>query len=456
MDPLAEREKKAERPTWFRSWFDGLHPGELLTGITVFALIFLISLGPKFNPGGLPGDLRFQDFTVLPIIIFWWLARDAPRLLRSGLSAFPRQSIFVGLQSITILVGLIWLCIAVLNGALSDNFTIRIGFILRYIEIPLLAGLAGRLVLRGGNFVAKFAVLGLALGASLNLPWVIIQAALIGRQPPPLNFSSTDPSMYGPGLLGEGAVLSTGHYLMILLSAALSVMVTTPDRRFLYFGALTAVIIFCLQLSVDSRASIVASSVAILLALSFLFLARIDLESWQKALLVGFSLIGAVYLITNFIERLSMQLVYAAFRTRTAERYVPALEAVSNEFFLGLGPGGSRIAIDGETHNTYVLFLVDHGVVGLFLALSALVFLIWLNFRMAVYGEDTLSKFYGFFSGTALMFVPIAGLVQDSILPVNSNHLTAIIVGVSLGLWRAQRLKEDSPGIEPSSKKSRV
>lgn len=398
-------------------------------GVVLFLTVILFSIGPRIDPFGLPGDLRLQDLLVA-FAFSWSLVVDAPRLVRGNL--LGRGERLLGLAQLLILT---WFSFQALNLLLlvqtPNEWVVGVGFSLRYAEIPLFAVLSARLAVRSPNSSKVAVLLGILLGNLLNLLWIGLQLAT-NSNTTLWAFSPTAPSMYGPGLIGEGGVFGTGHYLTICLSTLLAILLATKPSliRFLLFPLI--VLNLGALVVVESRASLLAA--AVILAVT-MFTSTLSSALRPKTVLAGATaaLIPLVGLYFSN-ERLRVEPVYSALRQRLLDRYLPTIDAISTEPIMGLGPGMSRFAVRGETHNLYMLLLGDFGLVGLTLGLVAGVVLLHYSLQSLERRGSTSERILAYLVIFIVIFWAVAGLAQDSILPVNSNHLVAVVIGVFFGV----------------------
>ena len=403
--------------------------GKNISALCIFTLVAMISIGPRINLFHSPGDFRFQDFTVIPLMLGLTLVFDLRKIMLRSFRS-PASHVLATAQLTIFISATLALIMAVYYSANLTELTIRLGFILRLSELPLMGILAGRLVLRAGYRGARSVLFGLIVGGALNGAWITTQL-ISGVNRPLFTLSPTVPAMYGPGLVGEGGVLGTGHYLVILIAVLGSISLYTSKRTIRYGAIFFTAVAYGFQFAVNSRASIVVSTVVVF-CIIVLHLAGGKWLSKKMVVALVLAAIAGITAVAMSNGRLRFQAVYSAMHQRLHDWHLPTLEAVSGNAFFGLGPGGSRIAIRGETHSSFLLFIGDFGILGLALVLALWLILANVSAIAASGDGDALVRTFALASFLISLDWPIAGLVQDSVLPVNSNHLAVIVVGTFL------------------------
>ena len=401
-----------------------------------FLWALILTLGPRIEVFGLPGDFRLQDFTVFPIALLFFFSMD----VRGGLKGYTKPNSLALFTWLPVLAFLSYALFALSGGDMTFA-SVRLGFAMRYLELILALVITFRISRGADHRIVGSFILGYLSGSAMNLLWIGAQGFFSFNRPA-LSFSSTVPSMYGPGLIGEGGVFGTGQHLLITLAILLSIAIVTSSwglRLLVLAGAITVIIA---MYEVNSRASIVSAGVILVLSLSIFLIGRWGRSSGIVALSllsITAALVAVVMLVS--VPRLRPDPVIGALYQRYLDWTLPALRAVGESPWFGLGPGGARLAIEGETHNLYALLLGDFGFLGL------IVFGFGVSMFLSVVVKSlrvTQSSCYGFLGILNIFLITnilISGLAQDSLLPTNTAQATTTLVG----LWLATFLPDIKP-----------
>lgn len=404
--------------------------------VLVFLWALILTLGPRIEVFRLPGDFRLQDFTVFPVALLFFFLMD----LRGGRKDYSKSNFLAVFTWLPVLAFLSYALFALSAGDMTIA-SVRVGFAMRYLELILALVITLRISRGVAHQIAGSFILGYLTGSAMNLVWIGAQL-LFSFNRPALSFSSTVPSMYGPGLIGEGGVYGTGQHLFITLAILLSIAIVSSSwvlRLMVLAGAIT--VIFAMY-EVNSRASIVSAGTILVLSFAIFLIARLGRSSGLVAIaLVSITAALVAFFLLVFVPRLRPEPVIGALYQRYLDWTLPTLRAVGESHWFGLGPGGARLAIEGETHNLYALLLGDFGFLGLIVfGLGASVFLSVVVKSLEV-TRSKCCRLLGILTIFVSTNILISGLAQDSLLPTNTVQATATIVG----LWVATFLHEINP-----------
>lgn len=390
----------------------------------LFLLPFLISVSPRF---GLPtgGDLRIQDFLIVAAAI-WLLAPEIVDFLKTKKI---RKSLT--LIIVTPVLLLISAMPTITQFGDWSAQVIGLGMALRFSILVLLFFVTYRLTERHGNRGITASIGGVLCGVCLNLGFLVIQQF---KGPiPPWNPANFEPSMYGPGLIGEGAVFNVGGYWFIVFALA-TVLAITSTRRFVTpIGLLIALASLIAIYQVNSRASVVATFAIIFVILLALFSRDFAWGARILPFLPMLLLAALLFVLGLVVPRSSISNVVPSLEWRWGRFGVPAIEDMTLlEQLFGRGLGGTRAAISAETHNFYLAVFGDFGIIGGLTVLIGLVsLLIWLTWVFSEQATTPVELGLVFLSYTALFFILLGGIAQDSQLPVLPTQLIASIFGIS-------------------------
>lgn len=385
-----------------------------------------LNIGPRFELWGLSGDLRVQDLTFIPIALAAYFLIDGLAVIKGNR---PSDTLFVSLW-----VCLLGLLMAVFFAILFSNsiweLALRVGFSVRYFELPLTAILIARIASTSIKLSVIAFTAGVLLGGVLNLTWIALQLLLDFKRPA-LSFSSTVPSMYGPGLVGEGGVFGTGQNLTILLAVVIGLLLVSNNfwtELLLTFGAVAIVIgLF----EVNSRTSIGSSAAIATIAIGLWIRERYHAKG-RPVILLSFMLPAlAVFVIVWLaVPRLRPSPALGALENRYLNFTHPTLLAIESREIFGLGPGGTRHEIKGETHNMFAGVLGDFGLVGLLGIFFLTIFSLFIARQEAKGPSSRVSRFLTLMTVFLCVNYLLASLAQDALLPVNSTQLAAGFVGL--------------------------
>jgi len=396
----------------------------------LFLIPFTISVSPRIHlPILFSGDFRVQDFVVIGVASALVL-RDVRRMLEGR--AIIRSTALILFATAILLTSA--LSHAIQQNTLSAT-VVSLGMAYRLILLLLIVFTFFRLVQDHGTRGLLFASYGLMGGMFINLVFFVSQ--LIVGPLKPFSFSPTTPAMYGPGLIGEGAVFNVGGYWFVALCFGVTVTIFAPSIWIRATALSWSFFVAFALYEVNSRASMVAAAaVLFLVAVTFIFKAL--RRDWRVQLLaVGALLIGCIFLLGLLVPRAGLIKVLPAIARRWGRYSIPAIEDMTPlDHYIGRGLGGTRFMLSAETHNLYLALVGDFGLVGLaafLLSFLAVFTVISQSFRRAE--ADRLMRMIAVLSFFSLLFVPVAGLVQDSHLPVLPTQLVACILGAFFGVY---------------------
>ena len=391
----------------------------------VLARIFLASLplfilvGPRIPfPGSSLGDLRVTDI-LIGVAVFFAMARS-----------------FSGGKRNALLLPFLWLCSAlagfvVFVGLLQGKFSVQHFYSLRLIELVLITLLVLGALRLAGFVGVRIYLFSTLLGGAINGVWILYQV-LSADYGPLWNFTSRTERLYGAVLIGDVGPFPTGQVLLIFLAGAVALEVWSKlPRYWRVFQIATIVSSFLGLLSVGSRVSL-ASAIA-LAALWIVLLAK-SAPGNLRALIVFLApaILFAVALVVSMTPRSDVQTVQDDLLLRNRSFYAPLLAILREHFFLGVGPGGGRLALGWETHSTYLAILVDFGIIGFGLFLFAVLALSRICMLDFVGGREPFLRFLSAWVAISVLNMLVAGFLQDAHIPATSTHFLASILALYL------------------------
>lgn len=401
---------------------------EFLASLALFMLPLAILLGPRINLSWFPtGSFRLQDFWVLFVAV----------LLTAAYAIRPAKA-KISLSSLILIFLLFVASITVTVFVFLGDFTIVPFYVLRLLQLPIISVLVCRLLDISGNIGLKATLLAFAVSLVANLLWVLLQ--LFSDRKGALWFFGGDavPGQYGPGLIGEPATFPAAQALIIILGGLVS-FALSGFPKYGRYGLLLASTIIALAgtiLLIQSRISIAVAA----LYLSLLFAQGLIIRRKPRPVIVttaaGLSTGTALFLaMSGGIARLNPDGIARGFSARGGI-YDPLLQAMEGSFIFGLGLGRGRLLIGGEPHNLFLSVWADVGFLGLLLFLLFWFFLIRYALEK-VHSGAGLSRTFAIWALLTIVNLLISGVVQDSHVPVASNHLGAIVLGAFF--WLAHR-----------------
>lgn len=426
------------------------------------SLVVMLSLSPRFEfpLGFYGGDLRLVDF--FAPVIFAYLVFLLVRLLRE-LRVPVRAKLIASAAMIYILFMIVRSLRALLavssSGTFVDELVVRVGYSYRYFLPVLLALFVVRLISITGPRGIISVLGGILFSAVMNLTWLLLQEGL-GFQKIGYSLRSTEVSMYGPALLGEGAVLNVGGYLVLMLGVGLGVaqLIKNVPSQVGWSLLWIAATIYSIR-AVDSRASLVVA-----IALCFIFLSiLLRRKTPGMDIVVFWALVaaGGVASLLSFglfYSRISIFVIIETILDRLEAFQWPYFANLSIwDFIFGLGPGGTRLSLSAEAHSYYFGMLGDFGLVGLVAVLAFTAYGFVILGRTLSHGDSPTLTLFSVISFSGLLDVVIAGLVQDSFAPVLPISLLAVIYGSTIYLaWHSGVNLQFVPSIWFPSTKSRI
>lgn len=394
--------------------------------LALFSWFPLVLLGPRIQVHEV-GSLRSHEVVLLITVLI--LAT------KSTLSFTKPRTIRVSDLVIVLLGCGAGLFVLLTLGLSADNeVAIRLGFGLRYFELALIPVVVYRLLSSSGP-LARSMELGFWFSLGVNFLWVLVQL-VSGFRGPGWSFSSEPIAIYGAAMFGEASVFGSGQILFVYVAMLVATRMTRPTRLF-GLNSFLLVVAFSLLAIVESRASIASSFLIVLVTVWSMAKKSPNLRDEQRAPLVVVitSVLIVVFLALN--PRSGVNGVVNGVYQRWLDSYFPVIEAMSGNPLFGLGPGGFRAVDGGESHSVYFLILGDFGLLGLCLFFAGVIYLLrkLSSDNHTLFGGPSrrLRLFLAFF----ILNLLVAGIVQDSLLPVASNHTAASFVGLLVAHARA-------------------
>lgn len=398
--------------------------GSDLPQLFLFGFPLATIVGPRIAvPGFDQGDFRLQDVLALGACIL---------LIVNDLRSFPRGT--PGKASIALWVLLTGAAILIVFSGIANSPPLVTFYSLRLLEVPVIALLIYRLLLLSGAEGFRASLFGIGLGLSANLVWVATQL-LSGSSGALWSLGSVAVEQYGVGLLGEEAAFPAGQTLFILLAGVLSGYIlgsSGNSSRGLLLGV-AATGLFGAVWFTQSRISIF--SAALLFAI-FLVVALVRIGRRSVAMAGGVASLTIVVVLALLGQgsRFSLNDLIIAFEYRLFSLYIPILELVEGDFFLGLGPGVGRNIFGYEYHSLYSALLADFGFFGLLVFCFAAFMLLRKALKSATNGPLFWERVFANWTVLIILNLLVAGLVQSSHIAATPSHLAAIVVATFLWL----------------------
>lgn len=323
----------------------------------------------------------------------------------------------------------------------------RLGFLYRLAVLPMIASLVFLGLRSQGTRGLLSLGLGFGISLCLNFGWFFWQV-IIGQNHEAWRFTSRDPWNWGLVTIGEGAPNPAGQYVVLVLAATLAG--TLVAKRFwasFHFAVASFGLVLVLYLT-QARASI-ASGVVITAIVLFVALSnalpRTKLSHFTLLVFLG----SSALVVYNWLaeERLSPAGLINELSAR-AETWNQILLAIEGAEFFGLGPGGSSGGV-GDAHNLYVFLIRDYGAVGLVIFGLCSALLVHIAREILTQTSDATYQAVAFVVLFLIINLLVSGFAQDSLNPVISSHLLAVVIGAFL--WVRQEISPGTISRKPQS-----
>jgi len=411
-----------------------------ITAFFLFAFPISILLGPRVSLPYFPqGEFRFQDFLVVGAIIFF-LSSDLSRGRNERLSGSS---------------ALLWLLVfsASLFAAVAFarmDFSVSTFYTLRLLEMPVISLIIFRSLESAGTKGLRVMLGSIALGVTANLSWVAVQVAT-GNKPPFWSFPPGDIPQYGPSLVGEAGAFPAGQTLVILLAGAVSFHLSSSEQkaRYIIFPVFLVAGIYGSILLTQSRMSIAVGS---LILVVWLFVCLRRLGRRQAYLAHSLAITGFLVIALSATQlsrvRINLQSIVTgeAFEFRVSEIYIPTLQLLQEDFFLGLSPGSGRDARGGdEFHSLYIAILSDFGYLGLIIFCIGTILFMRHTLTQLVNSTISMVRLFAMWSALVAFNLLAAGTLQSSLMSATPTHLGAVIIATYF--WLARSVGEPTPPI---------
>jgi O-antigen ligase len=397
------------------------------TTLGLFLLPLTVSIGPRFEFfSDLPSaHLRVQDF-VIPIVFVSVLIA---LVIRPGGELVPRR-LAKGVAVYALTVSLA--AFVIILQFEETELLIRLGFLYRLAVLPVIAFLV-YVGLRSQQTRGVLAVIGgFGIGTLLNFVWIYWQIAM-GIQNEAWRFTSSDPWNWGVVTFGEGAPFPASQFLVVLLMVSLAGAVTVREPLLRFPLAWISVAVLLAIFLTGSRASVASATVISSVGLFLLLRTRILNSSVSRLVFWGGLAVSGLFLYFFLADRrFSIAGLTEEFTARSGI-WNGHFEHTDGSALWGLGPGGLRVSSDAEAHNVFVYLAGDFGVIGLIFATAALLVLLFYSGQKFLQVGPTSRRFFALFLVFITTNTIISGLAQDSLNPVVSTHMLAILFGI--GLW---------------------
>lgn len=411
-----------------QSRFSGPDRGSRASARVLAILLLLVILGPPI-PFGEGVDVRLQDFGIVLVGGALLLAGRWPRDtgLRRVLGGAPALFTFGAL-----------VLMLVHETAGRDIDARYVGFLGRTLELFVLALVVSALYIRAGNYAFRTVRRSIYAGAGLSaiwLLWQVIQGSsvtLIGG-----GFAAS----YGPRLIGDPAVFAAGALLTFICAVALAEW----TERIISPQTVGGVLVLAgfLSLRVESRSALAA--LAALGAVTLAWTYRSRLVTWATMTCASLALMALVVATsssafstaptTSWQGRLSAEGVALSFDYRVRSIWTELWSIFSTNPLLGIGPGslGTQQFPYTEAHNVFLRAMLDYGLIVGMLFLAVLILAGWNGYRLAQVAPGRDVAVYGRVVALMIVFMAVAGSVQDAATPVMSTHLTFASIGLLAG-----------------------
>ena len=410
--------------------------------VTISLLIFLVSIGPRFNLGSLQYgklfDIRAEDLLLIIVLLSWIIS----------LLLIPKQKIVFSKLGTPIFLYLFASCISTFFGLVSgfiEPFR-ALFFLLKEVEYFLFFFITINIV--NSLSVAKSAVWSFLISGILNgiYSFYQITTGQIGQ-------GMEDPTNiyrhYGVSTLGEGDPAMVGIYFTLLVLFSLAVFL------FLKHRIVRLVSFICIVLSISgligsfSRGSLWGAIIFIPIWLFLFFLApRLQIRKLQAiAIVIIIVLVGGLFFLMSknnpYAKRIvnTNHLLSLYYDQRVKEVYNEYFKIISINPIIGLGKsitGDQEVSatLYAGAHNQYIRLLAETGIVGLL----AFLYILWSILKLSfVSYRNSPSRFIqclGFSSLTCTAYLLIISFGQDAFIIAKIAEFFWIVVG--LATWGQQ------------------
>lgn len=405
--------------------------GRGLANLLLCALILAIMLSPRFRAGSLDSeraiDVRLQDLILASLVFVLpalWHASGA-RMRRAWGSWCAR---FFFLALLATALGLLLFP--------EVRLARRIVFLGRELEPFVLATLVCCLFALGGSTASAWVRRAFNAAFIANASWFAYQAAtgdkrtLLGTDVGDQIFS------YGPKLIGESSAFGTGAMCAFMAAVALARLRARIGSR-----------IWSLVMLILSTAGAYLSesrvSLGAIVVLAALFVLQHSTTRSSRLMRVGSVVLVGVLLVRWMPEptdnRLTAVGLDASLHVRTGVIWTDLLHflgAHPQAVLTGVGPGalGTELVPASEAHSLLLRAWLDFGLLGAAALVATLVVVGRRAYQFSRRNDvDRVARAHGDLAFLCLIWIFVAGLVQDSLTAVTSSHLALLAVGLFAG-----------------------